>query len=97
MCACAYVCVRPDVIISEVTAGLCEVFQKFVNADLEVLLKCFLHYPKELLPTGRKRYCQQAPQLYMLLSLSVSLSSSHTPVFVVNESIVEDTVYFMHP
>ena len=53
MCAC--VCLRPDVIISEVTAGLCEVFQKFVNADLEVLLKCFLHYPKELLPTGAEK------------------------------------------
>ena len=53
MCAC--VCLRPDVIISEVTAGLCEVLQKFVNADLKVLLKCFLHYPKELLPTGAEK------------------------------------------
>ena len=52
---CVHVCLRPDVIISEVTAGLCEVFQKFVNADLEVLLKCLLHYPKELLPTGAEK------------------------------------------
>ena len=78
-------------------------FQEFVDADLEVLLQCFLYYPKELLPVGREtspfyqNYCQHViSSLPSRLSLSPFLSP-YTPVIVVNESIVEDTVYLMHP